>query len=141
MITEALDHYDVDLGGYKVMQCVVDFAFTLELNKDKQRVTIRVTGPFVLSRLGETLELDAEADPAGLGPALELSRTSLRAAVIRKTGELQLTFDDGAIVRVPSHPEYEAWTLTVTDGPIVVSGPGGKLTFFGAPLRSGGSAQ
>jgi len=139
MITEAADRHDVDLGGYKVMQCVVDYAFTLELNKERQRVTIRVSGPFSLNRGDAIEEFDAETNPTGLGPALELSRTSVRTAVVHKTGNLELAFDDGSVMRVPSDPEYEAWTLTVTDGPIVVSGPEGKLTFFGSPRPAGAS--
>lgn len=133
MITHASGHRRVDIGGFKVVQCVVDMAFTLHLSKEKQRVMVQVTGPFALARHEELLELDAEVDPTGLGPALALSRTSVETAVIDESGELELTFADGAFLRVPPHPEYEAWTLTLTDGPIVVSGPGGKLTFFGSP--------
>jgi hypothetical protein len=133
VITEAADRYEVDLKGHKVMQCVVDFAFTLELERLGQRVTVRVEGPFTLSRGGQTRELDAELRPRELGPALDLTRTSVRAADVQKSGDLELTFDDGTILRVASDPKYEAWTLTVTDGPIIVSGPGGKLTFFRSP--------
>ena len=139
MITEAADHHEVDLGGYKVMQCVVDYAFTLELNKERQRVTIRVESPFSLTHGDAVDEFDAEANPTGLGPALGLSRTTVSTAVVHKTGDLELGFEDGSVIRVPSDAEYEAWTLTVTDGPIVVSGPGGKLTFFGSPKPAGAS--
>jgi Family of unknown function (DUF6188) len=135
VITESADGYDVDLKGHKVMQCVVDFAFTLELERMGQRTTVRVEGPFVLSQGDETHELDAEARPRELGPALELSRTSVRSGVVHKTGGLELTFDDGAVLRVPSEPKYEAWTLTVTDGPMIICGPGGKLTFFRSPVN------
>ena len=135
VITEASDRYDVDLADHKVMQCVVDFAFTLTLKKGEQGVTIRVEGPFSMTRGGRTYELYAEGRPGELGPAVELSRTSVRAAVVYKTGELKMTFDDGTVVRVPSDPEYEAWTLTVTDGPLIVSGPGGKLTVFSSPAK------
>jgi hypothetical protein len=135
VISESADSFDVDLKGSKVMQCVVDFAFTLELKKDEQRVTIRVEGPFELTRGDRTYELYAEGRPTELGPAMELSRTSVQTAVVRKTGDLEMTFDDGTVLRVPSDPTYEAWTLTVTDGPIMVSGPEGKVTVFSSPAR------
>jgi len=135
VITESADRYDLDLKDHKVMQCVVDFAFTLELERLGQRVTVRVEGPFTLSRGGQTHELDPELRPRELGPALDLTRTSVRAADVQKTGELELTFHDGAVLRVASDPKYEAWTLTVTNGPIIVSGPGGKLTFFRSPSK------
>jgi hypothetical protein len=135
VIAESADRYDLDLNGHKVTQCLVDFAITLELERRGQRITVRVEGPFTLSAAGETHELSAEARPRELGPALELSRRSIRAAVVHKTGDLELTFDDDSVLRVPSDPQYEAWTLTVTDGPIIVSGPGGKLTFFGSPAK------
>src|SRR5690242_17366444 len=63
VITESSDGYDVDLRGHKVMQCVVDFAFTLELERMGQRTTVRVEGPFVLSQGDETHELDAGTRP------------------------------------------------------------------------------
>jgi uncharacterized protein DUF6188 len=135
VITESADRYEVDLKDHKVMQCVVDFAFTLELERLGQRVTVRLEGPFTLSRDGQTHEMDAELRPRELGPALDLTRTSVRAADVQKTGELELTFDDGAVLWVGSDPNFEAWTLTVTDGPIIVSGPGGKLTFFRSPSK------
>ena len=135
MIIESADRYDLDLSGHTVIQCVVDLAFTLELQGRRQRTTVRIEGPFTLSAADKTYELDAEARPRDLGPALELTRRSIRGAVVHKTGNLELTFDDGAVLRAPSHHQYEAWTLTVTNGPIIVSGPGGRLTFFGSPLK------
>jgi hypothetical protein len=135
VITDAADRYEVDLEGYKVMECAADLAFTLELAGRNQRVTVRLTGTFSLTRGGETYRLDAESRPHELGPALELSRTSVRKAVVRKTGELEMEFSDGSNLRVMSDPDYEAWTLTFTNGPIIVSGPGGKLTLFGSPKR------
>jgi hypothetical protein len=135
MIVEADDRYQVNLADYKVMQCVVDFAFSLDLEHDSQKVMIRIEGPFTLSKDGQTYELSAEDRPGDLGPALELSRTSIRSAVVQKSGELELNFDDGTALLVRGDPNYEAWTLTVTGGPIVISGPGGKLTFFNAPAN------
>jgi hypothetical protein len=131
----------VSLEGYKVTQCVVDLAFTLELQMEKRRAALRIEGPFEFSRHGKTFHLDPEKDPAGLGPALQLSRGGVVKSVIGDNGLLELTFEDGGIVRVASDPEYEAWTLTFGGGPLVVSGPGGSLSLFrrSRPASRGGS--
>lgn len=136
VITEAADRYIVDLAQYKVVQCIVDFAFVMELEKDNERVTIRLEGPFTLRRADKTDELDPEHRPGELGPAIELLRKSVREAIVQKAGELDMMFDDGTALRAPSDLKYEAWTLTVTDGPVIVSGPGGKVTLFSAPAKS-----
>src|SRR5438105_7093198 len=98
MIVEAEDRYEVNLADHKVMQCLIDFAFSLDLKHDGQKVLIRIEGPFRLSKGSQTYELFAEDRPGDLGPALELSRTSVNSAVVHKTGELELNFDDGTML-------------------------------------------
>jgi hypothetical protein len=85
MITEAGDRYAVDLEYHKVVQCIVDFAFVLELQKDKERVTVRPGRPFTLTRANRTHEFDPEHRPGELGPAIELLRKSVREAIVQKT--------------------------------------------------------
>ena len=89
-----------------------------------------------MTRAGSTDELDPEHRPGELGPAIELLRKSVREAIVQKAGELEITFDDGTALRAPSDLKYEAWTLTVTDGPAIISGPGGKVTVFSSPAKS-----
>jgi hypothetical protein len=130
MIKETPDGLTVDLTAHRVEQVAVDYAFSLTLRHDEHRVTIRVEGPFQLRRGDRVDDMDPEARPGELGPALELSRATGTAATVRKTGELEIVFGDGSILSVPSDPAFEAWTLTVTGGPMIVSGPGGVVTTF-----------
>ena len=133
MIIEHPDRYELDLRDSRVVRCIVDFAFTLEVARDDESATIRISGPFALRRGGAAWDLDPEAAPAELGPALELSRTFVTSAIVQKNGELSLAFGDGSKLTVPNNDDYEAWTLTVADGPLVVSVPGGTVTVFRPP--------
>ena len=113
----------------------MDFAFVLELQKDKERVTIRLEGPFTLTRADRTYELDPGHRPGELGPGIELLRKSVREAIVQKTGGLEMTFDDERCCgRRASRSTNRG--LTVTDDPVIISGPGEKLTLFSAPAKS-----
>ena len=133
MVIPLANGFEVRLVGYDVMLCEVDYAFTLELRSEVRQVAIRIGGHFVYSRSGATWHLDPDAHPEELGPALLLSRTRVVSAAVDLDGALELTFEDGSQIRVPPDINYEAWSLTTTNGPLIVSGPGGKITYFDAP--------
>ena len=125
MIVEAEDRYEVNLADHKVMQCLIDFAFSLDLKHDGQKVLIRIEGPFRLSKGSQTYELFAEDRPGDLGPALELSRTSVNSAVVptKARPRTAVTFDgtgsrdsDGSVV---------AWAWDFGDGSV---GTGSRAT-------------
>ncbi|MBV8527085.1 MAG: hypothetical protein JOZ75_02085 [Candidatus Dormibacteraeota bacterium] len=110
----------------------MDLAFTLELERETSRATLRIEGRFTLRMpAGREVQLDPENDAAGLGPALALCRATLETSDAHPDGSLALLFANGASVMVPPDPEFEAWTLTISDGSMMVSGPGGRLTSFG----------
>src|SRR6267143_5340947 len=47
-----------------------------------------------------------------------------------ESGDLDLDIDDGRKLRIVHHPKYEAWQFTDKEGAIVVSVPGGDITYW-----------
>ena len=141
MITERDGSYELMLSGFSVVYCRVDYAFTLELADalgfapfpGVNRVSIRIGGKFLIETNGVVVSFDPAGPAAGLGPALELGRErSVAQAIIRRTGDLVLTFNEGTVLTVPPDEKYEAWELSGPGGLLVVCVPGGSLAIWSA---------
>jgi hypothetical protein len=73
---------------------------------------IRFAAPFQFSPpTGPPIMLDPE-QPRTLTPALELLNRTLSTIVVRRSGELEVTFADGTRLRAAAHPRFEAWEIT-----------------------------
>lgn len=119
------------LGQADVVQLRVDYAFTLVLERGEDAYEIRIEQPFEFTAAGgAALNVDPEADPAGLGPVLACVRTVVVAAHAFEDGRLEIEFGDGSAIRVPASAEYEGWELAGPDGLRIVAGPGSKLTVW-----------
>jgi hypothetical protein len=124
------------LRGLSVNRCIVDFAFTLHLTETtsgaggEEEAYLCVAGPFEFGDGAVVLQCDPERDLAGLGPALTLFGRTVEAATIDDECTLRITFDGGAVVRIATGPQYEAWNLNVRDGALVIGGPGDRITTF-----------
>jgi hypothetical protein len=90
----------------EVRQISVDYAFTLAL----EPVSIRIACPFVVTRRGQTRTYEPD-DVLSLGALLDLHRAVVRDGFARKDGVLVLNFDDGTILTVEPHPQYEAYLI------------------------------
>jgi hypothetical protein len=136
MITPRTDGgYEIDLAGFVVNQCVIDYACTLllvkpfESVKGQQEVRVRIAQPFDCTVDDTLLHCDPEHNVVELGPVLGLVRRSIEHAWVEADGTLALLFT-GAKVRVPPDPTFEAWQVTEQGGVVVVSYPGGEVTIF-----------
>lgn len=121
----------VDLVSHVLESFDIDFALVLAFSNG---ATVRVEGPFELSRPHRVpVVIDPEApDSRAASKLVPVGRTVLDAVIRSDNGSLILVFDGGCIVRVPSSPEFEAWSVTHSDGGMVVSHPGGDLSEWGA---------
>lgn len=90
-----------------ITQLQIDFALGLTID---QWVHIRIETSFDLILDGVTTTLDPSAT-ASLGPALALHQRRVEVLVALKDGPLTLRLSDGGRVRVPSHPDFEAYTV------------------------------
>ena len=131
-VVETADGWILPLAGRVVTKCLVDFAFTLHFwVTGDAHALIRIGGAFELATDGHRLQLEPEA-PTELGPALGLHQREVQRAFAARDGSLEVTFTDGTVLRVLPDPAYEAWEAHFEDGAILVSRPGGGITYWSA---------
>lgn len=103
---------------------------TLEIFEKNSRTAIRINGPFTITDGELQLSLSGEKSSLAKDAAVLIGKM-VKHAIGHEDGALEISFTDGAILRVPSDPDYEAWEISATDGFLVVSIPGGGLTTWG----------
>lgn len=121
----------MDIGARLVEQVSTEYAITLGLSGG---LAVRIETSFVLSEPGHA---PLTIDPQNLDTDRELQRALLGRTVNQAiaevdAGSLEITFDGGISVLVPSDADFEAWAVTWPDGYTVVSLPGGGLSQWGA---------
>jgi hypothetical protein len=115
------------LVKWPVSRCIIDFAFSLQLDLDDVTAVVRIGCPFTLVD-GEVRQLiDPEGSKELLGPALTLFGHVVTSASASEEGALEIHFDDGRALRVEPDPRYEAWELSGPHGLHAVSRAGGGL--------------
>ena len=107
------DRREWDLSGYTLDGLQFGFAVGLLIATADSSVSITIEAPLVL-QMGTQVDL---LDPEGgvlterLLPLLHEPASSLTAF---RTGLLQVTFENGAEIRVPTGSEYESWHTSGT---------------------------
>ena len=84
---------------------------------------VMIESPFRMSVGGVGYRLDPEDRPK-LGPFLGLYPNSLATASVDAHATLNLIFTDGATIRVPADPQFEAWQVNGPGTFLVVCVPG-----------------
>lgn len=136
-LVESADRWLVPMVG-TVTQCRLDYAFTLVIADDPEgSFEVRIEQPFVVTGSDGEVTLDAEGDPQQMAPALRVLRRTVEQAIAFKDGGLELTFDDGTVLRVAADEDYEAWNIAGPGGLRVVSMPGGELAIWSPEINSG----
>jgi hypothetical protein len=131
-LVDTPDAWVLQVPGLTITQCRIDYAFTLVLEAERgASFEIRIEQPFSVWRQDAEHELDAEADPTDIAPALSLLHQGVTLAVAFKDGRLELTFDNGDLLRVPASEDYEPWNVVGPEGLRIVSLPGGDLGIWG----------
>jgi Family of unknown function (DUF6188) len=128
------DHWSVLVSDGEVTQLRIDFALTLIVAASPDDgFEVRIGGTCILTTPdGATAELAPEDDPTRLAPALRLARLGVQRTKAFKDGHLEMAFGDGSTLAVPADPDYEAWTITGTNGARIVSTPSGELAVWEA---------
>jgi hypothetical protein len=117
------------LAGFEIAQCIVDSGFSLALRRAQQYSTLRIESLFRLKLDGEW-ELDPGGDRALLCPALNLIGRVIESAKLVKSGELDLALSGDAWLLAYSGRQLEAWTLSLPDNTLIVSGIEGEVSVF-----------
>jgi len=118
-----------DLAGFVVTQCLFDYGLSLVLSRGPQSALLRIEGLFKLKLDGDW-EIDPSGDRSSLCPSLKLFKRTIESAALLGTRELELVFSGDARLSVYGGREYEAWTLNLPDGTLVVSGTDGEVSVF-----------
>ena len=133
MLSNVDSGWSLNLGGYQVTQCLVDFAFSIRLADNgsarNESVFLRIDCPFVCEINGQKFDLDATERVEELGPALRLFQHVASDAQISERGDLRFSFVDGAYLTAAPDPNYEAWNLSGPFG-ILIALPGGGVAEF-----------
>ena len=136
-LVESADRWLVPMVG-TVTQCRLDYAFSLVIADDSAgSFEVRIEQPFVVAGSDGEVRLDPEGDPQQMAPALRVLRRTVEQAIAFKDGGLELTFDDGAVLRVAAGEDYEAWNIVGPGGLRLVSMPGGELAIWSPETNSG----
>src|SRR5467141_1247153 len=128
-VSEAVLGGVAGLAGYQVNQCIVDHALSLALRRGEQTALLRIEGSFLL-RLDEEWDLDPSIGQTALCPALGLFGRKIESAMLNRTGELELSLSGDGWLRIERGREYEAWTLSLSDNTLIVSGVDGEVSVF-----------
>src|SRR5215208_2486541 len=131
-LIERRDRWVMDLSGWAVTRCAIDYAFTLDVSKGREVVSVSIGGRFVLSAGEKEQVLDPErGEPVSLGPALRILHLTVDSALAYKDGTLELRFSDGTRITAPPEPEHEAWEAAGGEGGLlIVSLPGGGVSVW-----------
>ncbi len=131
-LIDANDRWMLGMSGCTVMQCRVDYAFTLMLEGLDGVFEIRIEQPFELLQpaADHPLSIEVASDPTAAAPALGYLHAEVKEGTAFKNGLLELTFVDGKVLRVPASEEFEAWTLVGPNGLRLVSSPGGDVAVW-----------
>lgn len=128
---EAADRWLVPMAGLTVTQCRLDYAFSLVVaDEPAGSFEVRIEQPFVVASHNDELVLDPEGEPVAMAPALRVLRQDVEQAIAFKDGRLEMTFGDGAVLRVPVSEDHEAWNIVGPAGLRIVSLPGGDLAIW-----------
>ena len=129
-LIETSDRWMLPLGGCEVVQCRVDFGFTILVGDPAGAFEVRVEQPFVWVGGADAeapISIDVASDPTAAAPALACRGKPILETTAFKDGRLELLFGDGLALRVPPGEDFEPWTVAGPDGLRVVSAPGGEL--------------
>ena len=125
------DSWLIDVSGWQITQCAVDYAFTVHCDGGQTSVSFRISGRFVVrDDDGASQTIDVETDgPATVVPALRMLHQTVEEARALKDGTLVIRTTNGITLTAPPDPKYEAWEISSRHREIsMVSLPGGGLT-------------
>jgi hypothetical protein len=119
------------LESFAIARCIVDEAFSLEVFRDHEVVSLRIEGPFTVTERGAPFNMDP-AEPQCLGPAVALINASVRKARASAEGRIRITFEDGRELTAEPSDDFEAWSLAGPKDAKAVCRVGGGISTWGS---------
>lgn len=128
-ITQTETGWRVPVPDALVVRCIVDYAFTIDMQSQNATLSVRIGTDFTL-QVGETAKVLSVHDTLSLGEALIMFNKRLLHLTANKNGDLELDFSDQIKIKVKPDQQSEAWDLTFSNGAKIVCVPGGKLAIW-----------
>lgn len=124
--------FELALSAEDVSQVRFDHAVTLVFGGG---ATVRFETGFSLreaagARVRVPSDAIEEPDRSLFVPVMQLLGQIVSAATAFPSGELTITFDNGAAIACPPHPDFEAWEYVGPDGRLIIATPGGEIAEF-----------
>lgn len=122
---------EIDIRHCRVDEIDTEHAVTLVLSGG---ALVRIESRFDLALpTASPTTIDPENLSADLGLRQVLGgRLVEQATAAEETGLLVITFLGGLVLTVPPDPDFEAWSMSWSNGSMVVALPGGGLSSWGA---------
>jgi len=124
------DKWVFEVNNLEVIQCLVDYAFSVIMNGSGNDVQIGIESEFIYFQGTQRYELLAERGPTTICPALGVLHQELKSLEVHKSGILEIVFLNGDKIVVNPDPQYEAWTLNGPDDLLMVCMPGGEIAIW-----------
>jgi Family of unknown function (DUF6188) len=126
-MNEQDDGWSVPVSGYELL--TVEFSGRLSLTvygDGGKSCTIALEGQFTLRTAdGNDRRLDAEQDWSQLTPVLSLRHAGVAELRASRDGDLDVAFDNGALLQASPDPRYESWEISGPGDLNLVCPPGG----------------
>ena len=116
---------DLELDGQQVTAQEAEFNLTLRTDRGSE---LQIETPYSVRAAGETISVS----PGGSQPP-SLVDQRIKSASATETGQLEVVFESGSVLRVEPDPDFEAWTFVAPDGKRVVAMAEGELAVWSAP--------
>lgn len=114
---------DLELDGQQVTTQEAEFNLTLRTDRGSE---LQVETAYTVQTAGGVVSVaPGQSDEP---PSFLEQRIS--SATASDSGRLEVFFDSGAVLRVESDPDFEAWTFVAPDGKRVVSMAEGELAVW-----------
>jgi hypothetical protein len=131
LIKENSESWVITIDDLIVTQCRIDHAFGIEFwESEESYLSLRIEGIFNLMFGNEKFDLYAGKEPIMICPALGVLHKNIESITIQKTGILELIFTNEMRITVFPSPDYEAWTISGSNGLLFVCQPGGKIAVW-----------
>jgi hypothetical protein len=130
-LAEHESYWSLPIGGFRIIQLRLDFAFGMEIGDAQSEFSIRINTAFTL-RSSEGIRDYSVERLSEIGPAMRLLNADIEDAKGFKDGRLEITFSTNIVLSVDVDPQFEAWELVSNkaNGMRVVAMPGGKLAIW-----------
>ena len=130
-ISETDDSWIFSFKDGVVTALEIDFRFILRLmdHAGEEVVNVVIESPFSLRETGKAGQMIVPEQTASLAAALCLLNAPVENVSVDPRGLLRVCLSADLELEVPPVEAYEAWQI-LTNGYILVGGPGGRVSVF-----------